>query len=417
MFFKLLRDLARPQVVAVIDVLKRSDGLPVGDIADALQMSYMGVKQYCLELEKRGYVDTWRRPRETGRPELAYRLTPKAQALFPQLSTELTMEVLAAVRQLQGPTAVEKILFQFFLKKSEAYAKKLKGNSLIERATALAKLRESEGYCSQVDVDARHGLRLTEYHNPLAEVMREYPSVARMEESMISKLLQAPVQRDLSTVSGLMRISFLVAGATLPPPAPPAAGARLRRTPKKKASASVEGPAEELRTSAGTSPADIENAEEMPAVENADPQAVGLDTPAAAEAAVADFADQAPVRDAEPSAAAPLSTEAMTQVPTLAQLEAAIAIPSLATGDVPEATIPDHAEAVAGSTMAQPEAGAAATAPTPAPHPTSSSSDEWLLFPDPAESPPNRSNGRSVTPARSGPKSSAPVAEELLLSL
>ncbi|MFN0130404.1 MAG: helix-turn-helix transcriptional regulator [Verrucomicrobiales bacterium] len=420
MFFKLLRDLARPQVVAVIDILKRSDGLPVGEIADALQMSYMGVKQYCLELEKRGYVDTWRQPRVTGRPELTYRLTPKAQALFPQLSTELTMEVLAAIRQLHGPTSVEKILFQFFLKKSEAYAKRLRGNSLIERVTALAKLREAEGYCAQVEVDAQHGLRLTEYHNPLAEVMREYPSVARMEESMMARLLQAPVKRDLSTVSGLMRISFLVAGATLPPPAPPAAGARLRRASKRKASAAVESPAQAFRTSAGTPPADSENSETIMAVKRVNTDAMTSDDSTAAEAVVSDFAEQAPMGDAEPAADSPLSTAAMGQAPALTELEPAIAIANGATDDTPEATIPDHAEAeVVAAAVAPPQPQPAHTVgglKTDSP-PPSSSSDEWLLFPDPAESPPSRSNGRSVIPSRSGPKSPAPVAEELLLSL
>ena len=67
MFFRTLRDLAKPQIVAIFDALKRSDGLAVGDLAAALDMSYMGVKQYCVELEKRGYLDTWRRAKETGR--------------------------------------------------------------------------------------------------------------------------------------------------------------------------------------------------------------------------------------------------------------------------------------------------------------------------------------------------------------
>jgi predicted ArsR family transcriptional regulator len=188
MFLKTLRDLARPQIVAIIDILKRSEGLAVGEIAEKLKMSYMGVKQYCIELEKRGYLDTWRRAKETGRPELTYRLTAKAQMLFPQHSNELSLELVEAVRQLHGPTAVEKILYQYFVKKADAYAKRLKGQSLAERASSLAKLRDAEGHCAQVEFDPDHGLRLTEYHSPLAELARLYPSVGRMEESMISRL-------------------------------------------------------------------------------------------------------------------------------------------------------------------------------------------------------------------------------------
>ena len=77
MFLKTLRDIARPQVVAIFDAIKRSEGLSVAEIARELKMSYMGIKQHCLDLEKKGYLDTWRRPKEVGRPELAYRLTLK----------------------------------------------------------------------------------------------------------------------------------------------------------------------------------------------------------------------------------------------------------------------------------------------------------------------------------------------------
>lgn len=212
MFFKTLRDLAKPQIVAIFDCIKRSDGLPVGDIAAALNMSYMGVKQYCVDLEKRGYLDTWRRAKETGRPELTYRLTPKAQLLFPLQSTELTMEILQAISQLHGAAACEKILFQYFLKRTEAYAKKIKGKSLVERATSLARVRDAEGHCAQLEYDTRNGLRITEYHSPLSDLARQFPTVSRMEEAMFARLLQTPVQRELETTSGLSRITFRIHG-------------------------------------------------------------------------------------------------------------------------------------------------------------------------------------------------------------
>ena len=81
-FFKLLRDIARPQWLDIMRHLKRSSGLSVNELAGKLGMSYMGVKQHCVELEKRGYLDTWRRPKAIGRPEKVYRLTEKADPLF-----------------------------------------------------------------------------------------------------------------------------------------------------------------------------------------------------------------------------------------------------------------------------------------------------------------------------------------------
>ena len=243
MFFRTLRDLAKPQIVAIFDALKRSDGLAVGDLAAALDMSYMGVKQYCIELEKRGYLDTWRRAKETGRPELTYRLTPKAQLLFPQESNDLCMEILEAVRHLHGANAAEKILYQYFLKKTDFYHKKVKGISIIEKAESLVRIRENEGYCAQLDHDPVHGLRLTEFHSPFSDLIKVFPTVAKMEETMVSRVLQAPVHREMTAISGQSRITFLVAGATLPPvqpaPATVRAPATARATPPPSSTSST----------------------------------------------------------------------------------------------------------------------------------------------------------------------------------
>lgn len=236
MFFKTLRDLAKPQIVAIFDLLKRSDGLSVGELSSALDMSYMGVKQYCIDLEKRGYLTTWRRAKETGRPELTYRLSAKGQLLFPQHSNELSMEILDAVRQLHGPTAAEKVLYQYFLKKSEGYVKRIKGKSLTERAASFAKLREAEGHCAQLDYDPRHGLRLTEYHSPLSELAKAYPSMAKMEEAMISRILQTPVHRSAESAASMTRLIFHIQGATVAAPT-------ASFTPEAATAASAASPA------------------------------------------------------------------------------------------------------------------------------------------------------------------------------
>ena len=66
-----LQDISRPQWYDIMRHLKQSQGLVVGELCEKLDMSYMGVKQHCVALEKLGYLDTWRRPKKVGRPEIA----------------------------------------------------------------------------------------------------------------------------------------------------------------------------------------------------------------------------------------------------------------------------------------------------------------------------------------------------------
>ena len=210
MFLRIARDIAKPHTFAILDLLKRSTGLAVNELAKAMKMSYMGVKQHCIELEKKGFLDTWRRPGEVGRPEKVYRLTPKAAALYPEAGNEMTLEILQAVQLTYGPTAPDKLLFNVFAKKTENYLKKVKGRSASERAASFAKIRNTEGHCSAVEYDPQQGFRIVEYHSPLKEIATAYPNIRQMESQMFQKVLLTEVTRTEEKVSGLTKYVYSI---------------------------------------------------------------------------------------------------------------------------------------------------------------------------------------------------------------
>ena len=154
MFFKVLRDIAKPQWFDIISRLKKSTGLSVAELSESLGMSYMGVKQHCVELNKRGYLDTWRRPKAVGRPEKAYRLTSKADPLFVELGSEFVVDLLKNVDKTYGASAAEKLLFGYFHEIGLKYEKKIKGESLYERAVSFSKIRDNEGCLSSCEIDS-----------------------------------------------------------------------------------------------------------------------------------------------------------------------------------------------------------------------------------------------------------------------
>lgn len=210
MFLRIARDIAKPQSFAILDLLKRSTGLPVKDLAKALKMSYMGVKQHCVELEKKGLLDTWRRSGDMGRPEKLYRLTAKAASFYPEAGNEMTLEILQAIQQIYGPSAPDKLLFNHFARKTEAYLKKVKGRSISERATSFAKLRNAEGYCTDLEYDPQEGFRIVEFHHPMKEIAAAFPSIRQMETQMIQKILMTEVQRLEERASGLTKVAWLI---------------------------------------------------------------------------------------------------------------------------------------------------------------------------------------------------------------
>jgi len=206
-YLKILKNISKPHWFEIIRLVKCSEGLSVGELAEAMGMSYMGVKKHCAALHKLGYLDTWRRPKEVGRPEKSYRVTKKLDPLFPQIGNEVSLAILEAAAQLDI-NAAEKMLFGFFKAQTERYAKKVSGDSVQERAERLASARDAEGYFSHCRYSEEDGLRIEEYHNPLQPVFQKYQTLEGMEVQMFEKLLRARVVREFRQVSGLTYYRF-----------------------------------------------------------------------------------------------------------------------------------------------------------------------------------------------------------------
>ena len=215
---RLISEIGKTQRLAIINRLKRTQGLTVGELSELLNMSYMGVKQHCVDLEKNGYLDTWRKPKPVGRPELLYRLTQRAHELFSVESNAMTIELLESANKLYGSTAAEKLLFTVFQKKAGHYAAKIKGETLAEKTKSLARLRDAEGCMADFENDdetrgeggASSALRIVEHHSPILDLLRAFPIIARLEAEMFQRVLKAPVRREENCAGGLYRCTFTI---------------------------------------------------------------------------------------------------------------------------------------------------------------------------------------------------------------
>jgi predicted ArsR family transcriptional regulator len=207
---RLLAEIGRTQRLEIVNALKRSRGLSVNELVDRMRMSYMGIKQHCLTLQRDGYLDTWRRPQKMGRPEMVYRLTRRAHDLFQADSNRFTLELLDSVQSIYGPNAPEKLLYNLFERKCGSLKEKVKGETVAERAKSLAKIRDTEGYMSQFVTDDG-GPQILECHSPLQNVLDKYPIIGRLEQEMFEQLLGTRVRRQETRNSGLYECAFYFA--------------------------------------------------------------------------------------------------------------------------------------------------------------------------------------------------------------
>ena len=205
---RLLAEIGRTQRLEILNSLKRTKGMSVNELVDKMGMSYMGIKQHCLTLQRDGYLDTWRRPQKMGRPEMVYRLTRRSHDLFPIDSNEFTLELLQAVKEIYGPNAPEKLLYKIFDERTKTLRAKVKGDTVTERAKWLAKVRDSEGYMAQFLPAEKGGPQILECHSPIFNLLERYPLIGRLEQDMFATILGTAVRREETRTGGLFECGF-----------------------------------------------------------------------------------------------------------------------------------------------------------------------------------------------------------------
>ena len=192
-----MRDVGKPSCLGIIGELKRSGGLAIPELAKLLDMSYMGVKQHCVNLEKLGYLKTWRVPRiEVGRPQKLYKLTRKCDPLFPEGDPDLVLDLLDGVKMTFGEVAPEKLLYHHFERRRDAWMKAVRaGKSLVEKSTRFADARMKGGHFCHCRYSPEEGFVIEEYHHPLHRVFAKYPAMVTVELRMIEQVLGTRVER------------------------------------------------------------------------------------------------------------------------------------------------------------------------------------------------------------------------------
>ena len=208
---RLLAEIGRTQRLEIINSLKRTRGMSVNELVDKMGMSYMGIKQHCITLQRDGYLDTWRRPQKMGRPEMVYRLTRRSHDLFASESNQFTLELLNSVRDIYGANAPEKLLYHIFEQRTAELKAKVKGDTVAERAKWLAKQRDSEGFMAQFLPAEKDGPQILECHSPLFNLLEKYPIISRLEQDMFEAVLGTKVRREETRSSGLFECAFYFA--------------------------------------------------------------------------------------------------------------------------------------------------------------------------------------------------------------
>jgi len=185
----------------ILSILKRQEATTIAELSALVGIAPTGVRQHLAHLERQDYVASTSVRQKQGRPVTIYRLTDKADELFPAGYRSLLDRVLGKVEGLYGGEAVKLILSSIMDDLLEVYAGQMETADLGEKVQRLADLRSEEGYmcCCREEED---GFVLLEQHCPILDVAKDHRQICQLELELFGKLLGAKVEREQHILEG-----------------------------------------------------------------------------------------------------------------------------------------------------------------------------------------------------------------------
>ena len=138
----------------ILALLKRNGGHSVSELAAALKLAPITVRQHLTHLQRDGLVVAEQGPQGSGRPHYIFRLTAKAHAAaFPRRSDRLVELLVREIgfldgRELEGLTPGQKtslILQRLAERLADEFAPLLQGWPLQERIVFVAEVMHADG--------------------------------------------------------------------------------------------------------------------------------------------------------------------------------------------------------------------------------------------------------------------------------
>lgn len=180
---------------AVLFYLKRRSEMTVADLCEVLGVTSMAVRRHLSGLQKDGLVECRLVKQGRGRPTYRYRLSPKAESLFPSAINNFAFELLDAVYEAKGHAGVMELLQL----RDEALLKKLLPGlhelPLPERVREVVRIFSENGYMTDFNELPDGNFFIFQQHCAVHNLASQYRQICVLESRLLERLLGVKTQR------------------------------------------------------------------------------------------------------------------------------------------------------------------------------------------------------------------------------
>ncbi|OHE61314.1 MAG: hypothetical protein A2Z47_14815 [Thermodesulfovibrio sp. RBG_19FT_COMBO_42_12] len=190
--------------------LKKMGPMPIDDLSKELNITPMGIRQHLLCLQRKGLIDYVIKRQGIGRPAFFYRLTEKADDLFPKAYHTLIANIFSYLEKNEGRNKIDDIFKwrkNILLKDTrEALSDK---KSLKDKVRGFKDILESKGYIVDLDETNSH-YSLKQFNCPIYKVASEFKEACKYELKMYKDLLGKELKRQQCISDGNPSCTYII---------------------------------------------------------------------------------------------------------------------------------------------------------------------------------------------------------------
>jgi len=194
----------------IVQQLRARGSVSADELAEALGVTKQCVRKHLDVLEREGYVGHAPARGDRGRPAHVFRLTPKAEELFPKRYDLFARSVLRQIGEVWGERGLNAVFCGCAAEMTEGLRPQLAGLNFDARVRRLTELLRETGYEAEAERLDDGSYLLTEWNCPQAELAREYRQLCDQELTVYRELLGAEVFRESRIAGGASRCAYRV---------------------------------------------------------------------------------------------------------------------------------------------------------------------------------------------------------------
>lgn len=195
----------------ILELLKTRGPQTADQLAAALSITSMGVRQHLVALERDGLIAHSAEQRGKGRPSHVYDLKPAGDELFPRSYAQMVNSFIAATRQALGQEGLDAVFNARNAELEARYQTRLAGKTLEEKVAELARIRSEEGYMADWERSDDGPLLLHERNCAICQVAKACLQVCNHELMLFCKVLpEAQVHRQSHLIDGDRTCTYVI---------------------------------------------------------------------------------------------------------------------------------------------------------------------------------------------------------------